>query len=226
MPAAFAREFEELCDDVSVTSLAVAIDRCNVNNVIAANNSDSDMMASTFRRVCMYCRAAHQEHLPCSCFRCGYRHEGDCATVCGRCRRCHLPGEVRCHLRPVTYFSSVIRNRAIFSNDGDEGERQPALRHSLGDMNVVCIHCQSKSWQREKMNCCHGGDIVVEWDVVVPSELRDVILCSHVRQNIRPYNTVLAFASTGHANKSLIGGTFVLGGRTYHRIGSLLPGEA
>jgi len=35
----------------------------------------------------------------------------------------------------------------------------------------------------------------------------------------------MAFASTGHDNKSLIGGTFVLSGRAYHRIGSLLPGK-
>jgi hypothetical protein len=31
-------------------------------------------------------------------------------------------------------------------------------------------------------------------------------------------------ASVGHSNKSLTGGTFVLGGSAYHRIGSLLPG--
>jgi hypothetical protein len=36
----------------------------------------------------------------------------------------------------------------------------------------------------------------------------------------------MAFASTGHQNKSIVGGTFVLGGRAYHRIGSLLPGNA
>jgi hypothetical protein len=40
---------------------------------------------------------------------------------------------------------------------------------------------------------------------------------------MRSYNSVLAFASTGHSNKSFPDGTFVLGGRSYHRIGSLLP---
>jgi hypothetical protein len=34
----------------------------------------------------------------------------------------------------------------------------------------------------------------------------------------------MALASVGHSNKSLTGGTFVLGGSAYHRIGSLLPG--
>jgi hypothetical protein len=33
----------------------------------------------------------------------------------------------------------------------------------------------------------------------------------------------MAFASTGHENKSFVDGTFVLGGRAYHRIGSILP---
>jgi hypothetical protein len=33
----------------------------------------------------------------------------------------------------------------------------------------------------------------------------------------------MAMASVGHKNKSLPDGTFVMGGRSYHRIGSLLP---
>jgi hypothetical protein len=35
----------------------------------------------------------------------------------------------------------------------------------------------------------------------------------------------MALASIGHSNKSLAGGTFVLGGHAYHRIGSMLPGN-
>jgi hypothetical protein len=91
-------------------------------------------------------------------------------------------------------------------------------------MIVECVHCRARLFPKEKVNCCHGGDVVVPWDIDVPVALSAIILSAHVRQNIRPYNTVLAFASTGHQNKSLIGGTFVLGGRAYHRIGSLLPG--
>jgi hypothetical protein len=56
-----------------------------------------------------------------------------------------------------------------------------------------------------------------------PRALSELILSSHVRQNMRSYNSILAFASTGHSNKSFPDGTFVLGGRSYHRIGSLLP---
>ena len=45
-----------------------------------------------------------------------------------------------------------------------------------------------------------------------------------MRSNARIYNSVLALSSVGHNNKSLIGGTFVLGGSAYHRIGSMVPG--
>jgi hypothetical protein len=126
---------------------------------------------------------------------------------------------------PAIYFTAQCRNQATFSNDRDEFVRVPALKHSLGDMSIVCPHCHSKSWPKEHINCCRGGDVVVEWDNDVPLELSRLILSAHVRSNIRRYNSVMAFASTGHSNKSLIGGTFVLGGRSYHRIGSLLPGN-
>ena len=185
----------------------------------------SALASPSSRRLCMYCRAYHQEHLPCSCFRCGFRHEGDCATVCSRCHRVHPRDEVRCRSQRGIYFTSKRRCQALFSNVDDGIDHVPASKHSLGDMSIECPHCQSKSWLQEKINCCHAGDIVVEWDDDVPSELSELILSPHVQQNIRRYNTIMAFASTGHCNKTLIGGTFVLGGRTYHRIGSVLPGD-
>ena len=117
------------------------------------------------------------------------------------------------------------RAAIVFSNDDDAiVDRVPFPKHDLGMMAVPCPHCRARTWRSEKLNCCHNGDIIVEWDVDVPLPMSEIILSSHVRQNIRPYNTVMAFASTGHSNKSLIGGTFVLGGRAYHRIGPLLPG--
>ena len=175
------------------------------------------------RRTCLFCRGFHAEHISCTCQRCGYRHQGDCVSVCCNCHRCHSPSR-RCRPSPAVYLTAKRKAVAVFSNDDDSGERPPAIRHNLGDMVIECPHCQARSWPRERVNCCHNGDIVVAWDQDVPLALSHVILSSHVRQNMRPYNTVMAFASTGHDNKSLIGGTFVLGGRTYHRIGSVLPG--
>jgi hypothetical protein len=40
------------------------------------------------------------------------------------------------------------------------------------------------------------------------------------------YNMAFAMASVGHDNRSLPDSTFILGGRTYHRIGSLRPRES
>jgi hypothetical protein len=57
----------------------------------------------------------------------------------------------------------------------------------------------------------------------VPDELRDVILSAHVRSHIRRFNMAFAMVSVGHNNCSLPDSTFILGGRTYHRIGSALP---
>jgi hypothetical protein len=68
------------------------------------------------------------------------------------------------------------------------------------------------------------------------------ILSAHVRAHIRRflipflyvglsfhsavrYNMAFAMASTGHANRSLPDSTFILGGRTFHRIGSLSPND-
>ncbi len=173
---------------------------------------------------CILCGSNHEISLGCACFRCGRRHQGDCLTVCRVCRQCHSATS-GCRRTPAHYFTALRKSTANFSNDVGFGVHiHIAPRHNLGDMDVVCPHCHSKSWRNEKLNCCHSGDVVVPWDADVPQELSDIILSAHVRQNIRAYNTVLAFASTGHSNKSLIGGTFVLGGRSYHRIGSLLPG--
>jgi hypothetical protein len=90
-------------------------------------------------------------------------------------------------------------------------------------MSEMCGHCRSRSWFGEKVNCCRQGTIVLPIQSDIPQSLSALILSSHVRQNLRGYNTALAFASTGHSNKSFRDGTFVLGGRSYHCIGSVLP---
>jgi hypothetical protein len=236
MPSAFGHFFaaaqpmsvSSANNDSMVTSdVSAAEDR--VVSVAAMPVSDDQsgqprVIRRCFRRMCLFCRAMHNEHEPCSCFRCGYRHSGDCGTVCSICHRVHAASEFICRIRPAMNFSPQRRSKALFINDADVEDRIPAPRHDLGMMHVECPHCKSRSFSSEKMNCCNGGVVDVAWEDDVPSELSAIILSSHVRQNIRPYNTVMAFASTGHVNKSIIGGTFVLGGRTYHRIGSILPG--
>ena len=185
---------------------------------------EEDRVSSgTKRSLCVYCRVVHREALPCACFRCGFRHEGDCATVCNHCDRVH-PASSGCSKRPRSYFTAAHRSQVIFEHSINVDIAHLAVeKHYLGAMDVVCPHCRAKTWFREKLNCCHSGSIVFPDQGNVPPELSQLILSSHVRQHMRAYNSALAFASTGHKNKSFPDGTFVMGGRSYHRIGSLVP---
>ena len=94
--------------------------------------------------------------------------------------------------------------------------------HSAGSFVDECPHCQSRSWTSENISCCDSGRISVNvsYESDVPEALRSVLGNSRVRDRIRQYNMAMAMASVGHQRHSLSGGpcTFVLGGRTYHRI--------
>lgn len=225
MPPEFASEFGSLLSEDSSVRRIVEPLSSSPRSRLKRRHSDVDSVmlnSPSSRKRCVLCGSLHDHNVSCACFRCGHRHQGDCLTVCRNCRQCHSASS-GCRHSPAQYFTALRKSMANFSNDVTNGVHTPVARHNLGDMNIVCPHCHARTWRNEKLNCCHGGDVVVPWDADVPQLLSSVILSAHVRQNIRAYNTVVAFASTGHTNKSLIGGTFVLGGRSYHRIGSLLP---
>ncbi len=57
----------------------------------------------------------------------------------------------------------------------------------------------------------------------LPAEFSAIVLSSHVLLNIRSYNSALSLASVGHKSVGLPDGMFVLGGKAFHRIGSMLP---
>lgn len=187
---------------------------------VHSGDCGSECNATTGVGECLICGAVHAAHLPCPCYRCGYRHEGDCVTVCSRCKQCHRPNQRVCRLTQVT---SSRRVRARIENIESNVAVPRVEQHSLGAMSEQCPHCLARFWPRETINCCRNGDIVIPELNEVPAELADLILCPRVRQNIRSFNSIMAFASTGHENKSFVDGTFVLGGRAYHRIGSILP---
>jgi hypothetical protein len=90
-------------------------------------------------------------------------------------------------------------------------------------MTQSCLWCGARSWQKENINCCASGEIVLPTFPDPPLAVSAAILTTHVRQNIRAYNMSMAMASVGHQNISLPDGMFVLGGKTYHRVGSMLP---
>ena len=227
MPREFAPMFQSSC------SVSPVSNQLNLPAEFASALQESNDGNSSIHRVvqprrvrprCVICGGIHDEQLSCACFRCGRRHQGDCPTVCSLCGGCHMVS-TRCRQSSgLLRLTARRRTQSVISNDPYDYEHVAAIRHDLGEMSAECPHCKAKCWVSEKLNCCHGGDVVVPWDVEVPTVMSDLILSSHVRQNIRSYNMIMAFASTGHKNKSIVGGTFVLGGRTYHRIGSLLPG--
>jgi hypothetical protein len=90
-------------------------------------------------------------------------------------------------------------------------------------MSNVCVHCGARSWPSENMNCCDHGAIVLPHFPVAPAALIAMLGLSNVQVNIRAYNMAMCMASVGHKSKGLAYGSFVLGGKTYHRIGSMHP---
>jgi len=61
----------------------------------------------------------------------------------------------------------------------------PVPVHMLGDFEVVCPHCGSRSWRNERIDCCGGGRLQLPLEDDVPGELANTILSAHVRQHIR-----------------------------------------
>jgi hypothetical protein len=93
----------------------------------------------------------------------------------------------------------------------------------IGSMDQVCPFCGARSWTDENINCCAKGSIVLPNAPVPPPAIVEIILSPHVLQHIRAYNSALCMASVGHKSVGLPDGMFTLGGKTFHRIGSMLP---
>jgi hypothetical protein len=93
----------------------------------------------------------------------------------------------------------------------------------IGNCDNICPFCGARSWPNETVNCCAGGNIQLPAFPEPPHDLSAIILSPHVLQNIRSYNMSLCMASVGHKSVGLPDGWFVLGGKTFHRIGGLFP---
>ena len=218
---------------------------CNV----AIGNMDEDLSnctGRTFDSFCSHCGGEFATGHLCRCVRChGHHPAADCPASdalmphSAGCRGCgfrhpsnmHCPC-LRCHARhPEADCPAAPRPQrrlAISSQRSRELALSPNVEsvaaHNCGAMVVTCPHCRARSWPAERINCCRQGSVHVPNLNEVPAELSALILSPHVRGNFRIYNSLMALASVGHSNKSIVGGTFVLGGSSYHRIGSLVPG--
>jgi len=145
------------------------------------------------------------------------------------CCSCHIwHGQFPCMTSDVVFGNDRVNGRlwrrqynsiqAVVAVDVNE----ELLRHNLGSMSKCCPHCHARFWMEETINCCFSGSLIIP-EPTIPRSLSDLIYSAPVRKNIRSYNMAMAMASVGHKNVSLPDGTFVMGGRSYHRIGCLLP---
>ena len=193
---------------------------------------------------CGLCGHIHDAAVACPCHRCHQSHPNDdCLqqlsgsevqrvyivpeTVCQQCHCWH--GTEVCPQAlfplgvtdvPVEGLTAAFFNRAMQLNTNVNDEA--IGRHNLGAMTNVCPHCKAKFWCGETINCCYAGSLLLP-EVDIPDDLQKLILSATVRENIRMYNMAMAMASVGHSNETLVGGIFVMAGKSYHRIGSLLP---
>jgi hypothetical protein len=142
------------------------------------------------------------------------------------------------------------REQPSFRNDalqlfGDEDASAPG-RWDCGEMDTICGFCSAKMWIKERSAnstnnnpqfslCCENGKVLLPNLPATPQEL-EVLLTSKessavkFRNEIRMYNSVLAFISFGaKVDDSVIGSpgpySFRIQGELYHKIGSLCPTE-
>ena len=116
------------------------------------------------------------------------------------------------------------RNRRRSQND-------PKLNHDLGRMDNLCNHCGAFIWKSEnKSLCCANGQVTLPPLPPPPLFLQQLFSgtdakCRTFRDNIRAYNSSLAFASLGVNVEFLPPGVycFKIHGEVHHSVGPLLP---
>jgi hypothetical protein len=174
---------------------------------------------------CLQCGLRTKPHRVCLCRRCGRKHAH--STSCRQHREVQMPDAMNVHglenTAPVAHHVENLQRRASRLRAAVNGSIPDV--QTVGDMDHVCPHCLSRSLRGESINCCAHGGIVLPSFPDVPEEFSNLVLSAHVRSNIRKYNMAMAMASVGHQNISLPDGMFTLGGKTFHRVGSLLPVE-
>ena len=123
--------------------------------------------------------------------------------------------------RAVAFVDTASRNLGLTAPTNRD---TLSARHTLGSMSIRCPHCSARFWPNETINCCYAGTLILP-EPSLPSDLQGAILNRTVRAHIRQYNMAMSMVSVGHNNESLAGGTFVLAGKSYHRIGPMLPAD-
>ena len=106
-------------------------------------------------------------------------------------------------------------------------------QHNCQQRTRICQYCNAKLFPKERPGmCCTEGKIILPEQEQYPEELRELLTGNNVRsrrfrQNIRSYNSALAFTSAGvKLDERLTPNgiyTYRIHGQVYHRIGSLIP---
>jgi hypothetical protein len=143
----------------------------------------------------------------------------------GPCQRCNTwHGEECCE----SLLPRSVSTRPLPSEDkpeeGTNNNYVSTVGHNIGTFSNSCPHCAAQFWPDEHIDCCLKGSFIIP-EQIIPQCLQDCIYSVEVLSRIRQYNMAMAMASVGHKNASLPDGTFILSGRSYHRIGSVKPTE-
>ena len=155
MPPEFAHYFSPALSMDRGNNLS--LERCSSAAVVSSVSPLPSPSIRRGKRSCLLCHGQHGPNVACACRRCGYRHDGDCATVCNLCRRVH-PASTLCRAVGAVYMTAKRRASIVFSNDDDGNvDRVPFPKHDLGMMVVPCPRCRARTWRSEKLSCCHNG---------------------------------------------------------------------
>lgn len=111
-------------------------------------------------------------------------------------------------------------------------------QHSLGSMDVLCTNCNARHFQTEMTTrktfsgCCSAGRVVLPDLYPYPESFKNYILLhtedgKNFRENIRKYNSAVAFASFGYQPRKFEGGppVFIVHGQVHHLTQNGLNGE-
>ena len=83
-------------------------------------------------------------------------------------------------------------------------------RFSIGLADQICQYCSATRFHGEKLNCCHNGKVFLPQLFPYPDELRELLIgndekSKNFQDNIRQYNSAMAFASFGANITSHVG---------------------
>ena len=149
----------------------------------------------------------------------------------------------------VVDFPDVQRGRTGSVSIARRPYSEPVVRHDLGRMEHTCPKCGALHWLDERVQkagsttlhplfgmCCSDGNIRLPAPPPPPEPIKQLFSAStpeaqHFRQNIRQYNSALAFTSLGAQVDDGVnrggGGpsVFKIHGEQHPKIGSLLPSD-